>query len=140
MSKKIKTVIAKPVIQENAYDRFEIRDEKALDKIFASYSDNKVSFAKIVFSGARGPYIVAFEDSITRDYCECNALDFKSVNVNDIKFEEVPIWCAGSKTPEEINALPKLNIKKYKADKVKAKEEKKTAQVAKRVTTRKKKK
>jgi len=109
----------------------EIKDEKELDRILAAQSDKKVSFGKLIFSGKRGPYIVAFPDSLVRNYAESNALEFKNVNINDIKTDTVPIWECGARNPEQINALPKLNIAKHKEKAVKEKEKRKAAKSAK---------
>jgi len=107
-----------------------------IDELLKNQSDGKVSFGRLIFSGNKGPYIVAFEDSITRTYAEMNALDFKNVNINDIKTETVPLWEAGAKSQTEIDALPKLNIKKHKEKKVKEKETKKTARAEKMKETK----
>ena len=109
-----------------------IRDEKALDAVLEAQSDKKVSFAKLIFSGNRGPFFVAFPDSLTRDYAEMNALDFKTVNIADLKtFKEVPIWECGVKTQEEMDKLPKLNIIAFKDKAIKEKEAKKAARAEK---------
>jgi len=87
--------------------------------------DKKISFAKLMFSKNRGPYLVAFENSCIRGYAEMNALECKNVNINEIKQDKVPLWEAGAKNPEEINALPKLDLKKQKEKVLKEKEERK---------------
>ena len=102
-----------------------IKNEADLDAILASYSDGKVSFGRLTFSGNRGPFLVAFPDTITRDYAEMNALDFKSISINDIKLHEVQLWECGVKTQEGIDALPKINIKELQHKKAKDKEKKK---------------
>jgi len=139
MAKKHKTVVTKSVENTDGYSMWKADNDERLEALLEKYSDKKVSFAKIIFNKNRGPYIVAFPDSTTRDYCECNALDFKPVTAGDIKTEEVPIWECGAKTPEEINALPKLNIKKHKEKALKDKEARKAARAAKMIATKKKK-
>ena len=109
--------------------KVEIKEEKpqtglTMEEICAKLCDHKISFAKVTW-GKNGPYILSFPDSTTRDYCEMNAHEFKSINVKEIKTTTVPIWEAGVKTPEAINALPKLNIKDYITKNSKEKEKKK---------------
>jgi len=98
-----------------------------MEQIMEKLCDHKVSFAKVSW-GKLGPYILSFPDSTTKDYCEMNAHEFKSINVKEIKTATVPIWECGAKTPEQINKLPKLDVKKFmekdSKDKLKRKEEK----------------
>jgi len=109
--------------------------EQILDEVLAKQGQEKTTFAKISFSGKRGPFIVAFLDNITRDYCEMNSLEFKTVSIGEIKTESVPIWEAGAKTEEQINKLPKLNLKKEKEKNLKIKETKKKEKAAKMKAT-----
>ena len=95
-----------------------------LEKIMEKYSDKKVRFAKVNWGTGKGPYILAFEDSMTYDYCECNSHEFKPLKALDIKQNHVHIWECGSKLPEEINKLPTLNMEDYKNSMKKEKKEK----------------
>jgi hypothetical protein len=140
MGRKKKALIEPPVSKTKVSEmKVEIKNEEMLDGILNKQSDKKVTFAKITFNGNRGPYIVAFEDSLTRDYCEMNAMDFKVVHDRDVKTDTLPVWECGAKTSEQINALPKLNLKQHREKSVKDKEAKKMARAAKMVETRKKK-
>jgi len=120
--------------------KIDLNDEENEDLGLPIVKDNKITFAKLIFQGNRGPYIVAFEDSCTRTYAEMNALDFKNVNINEIKTADVPIWEPGAKDPEEINALPKLNLKKQKEKALKEKEARKQKRAEKMKATLKAKK
>jgi hypothetical protein len=97
-----------------------------MEEIMELASDHKVSFAKVSWGTGKGPYIVAFPDSCTRNYCEMNAYDFKSINIKDIKSDTLPLWECGARTPEAINKLPKLNLKeqtkKFEKEKLARKE------------------
>jgi hypothetical protein len=104
---------------------------KTMEEIMEAASDHKVTFAKVSWGTGKGPYVVAFPDSCTRDYCETNALEFKSVGIKEIKVETLPIWECGAKLPEAINKLPKLNIKKHIEQSAKEKLAKKEAKAAK---------
>jgi hypothetical protein len=110
---------------------FKIRDEKMLDKVMSTYSDDKVTFAKIHWGTGKGPYIVAFPNSMVRDYCECNAYEFKTVNINDVKTDTLPLWECGNRLPEQINALPKLNMKLHREKLLKLKDGKRKAKATK---------
>jgi len=113
---------------------FNIKDEKGLNKLLEEQSDKKVSFAKITYR--TGSFVVAFPDSLTKNYCECNSLGFKSLKINDIKTDDIPIWECGARTEKEINALPKLNIKKHLEKITKEKTKAKEAKVKKMIKTR----
>ena len=96
--------------------------------------DKKVSFGRATW-GKNGPFLLAFTDSLTRDYCECNADDFKNININDVKVHEVPIWECGARTQEEIDKLPKMNLQIQKEKSQKEKEAKKKARADKMKAT-----
>jgi hypothetical protein len=118
----------------NVVDNDEHKRREASFKEATRYlKDNKVSFGKVTFGAGKGPYIVAFEDTMTREYCECNAREFKNINIADIKLEKIPLWDVGAKTPEQINSLPKLDMAKHRANTLKAKEKAKEDRKAKRL-------
>lgn len=104
---------------------------KSMEDIMEELSDHKVTFAKVSWGAGKGPYILAFEDSCVKEYCEMNSHEFKTISLKDIKQESVPLWECGSKTPEQINKLKKLNIKEFSERASKEKQAKKEAKVAK---------
>jgi hypothetical protein len=112
---------------------------KTMEQIMEEASDHKVTFAKVSWNKGRGPYILAFPDSCVRDYCEMNALEFKTVHAKEIKVDKLPLWECGAKTAEQINALPKIDIKATLKKAEKDKADKKAARAAKISASRKKK-
>jgi hypothetical protein len=110
---------------------------EALEKVLAAQSDHKVSFAKVSWGAGKGPYLLAFEDTIEATYCESNALDFKAVPLSEAKkHDKLPIWECGSKTPEQVNKLPKLDMKKFLAKSDKEKADKKAVKAEKMKATK----
>jgi hypothetical protein len=109
----------------------EVKSHKTMEQIMEEASDHKVSFAKVSWGNGRGPYILAFPDSCVRNYCEMNSHEFKTIGIKEIKTDKLPIWEAGVKLPEEINKLPKLDIKKFIENSAKEKLRKKELKGAK---------
>jgi hypothetical protein len=103
------------------------KDDAFFNSVMGKYNDKKIRFAKVNWGVGKGPYILAFNSSSDYDYCECNSHEFKPLKDNDIKQNHVHIWECGAKLPEQINALPTLDIEKYrkslKEEKLKKKEE-----------------
>lgn len=120
--------------------KIEIDEDDATMKMISKIvCDGKVSFAKASWGVGKGPYLLAFENSCDEQYCEMNAHEFKSINLNEAKKHKfIPVWLPGNKTPEQINALPRLNMEDFVKKSAKEKEEKKLARSAKIVASRKK--
>lgn len=93
------------------------KDKLTIDEILESLEVKKTSFAKVSWGESKGTFLVAFLDVSTRNYCENNALSFKSIPNEEVKQKSVPIWEPGNKTAEQIEALPKLDLSKEKAAK-----------------------
>jgi hypothetical protein len=100
---------------------------KTMEEIMEAASDHKISFAKVAWGVGRGPYIVAFPDTCTRNYCEMNAHEFKAIHAKDVKTDTLPLWECGARTPEKINHLPKINVKDALKKAEKIKQDKKAA-------------
>jgi hypothetical protein len=96
----------------------ENNEEKENMEFFLKYMPSAVAedftFAKVNWGAGKGPYILAFRNSCDADYCSCNANEFKSIKDSDIKQNHIHIWECGSKTPEQINKLPTLEVNKWK--------------------------
>jgi hypothetical protein len=146
------TVLKTPItpverVPPTAAERKEIARLIALDDtdenmqaILKITDDKKVTFGKIYFSGNRGPYIVAFPNTPTAEYAEMNASEFKAVPLSEaLKHTVLPIWECGAKDPEQINKLPKLDMKEFCKRSAREKEEKKLARAEKMKATKSKK-
>jgi len=112
MKKKIDIVREKP--QEDLWNL----DDSAWQKVYDAMDDHKWYFAKVSWNRGsdgmtRGPYILAFKNSIDFTACEMNAWDFKQLEVKDLKMSEVSIWEFGIKDSKYINKLPKLNVQQF---------------------------
>lgn len=101
---------------------------EVIDKFVKNYSDTKIRFAKVHWGHGKGPYLLAFKDSLDYNFCECNAHDFKPLKDGDIKQNKIHLWEMGVKTPDEVGKLPILDMENYrenlKNEKLKKKEEK----------------
>jgi hypothetical protein len=65
-----------------------------------------------------------------------NASDFKAISAADIKSEKVPLWECGAKEAEQINKLPKLDMKEFRERAMKEKLERKEARAEKMKATK----
>jgi cytochrome c len=100
-----------------------ITNEEAWDIAALPLISGKVSFAKAILKSGETWSTMAFENQIDRDFCECNALDFKTISVKDIKTKTVPIW-EYSANAEKLSSLPQLDIAQFIEDNKKVKEAK----------------
>jgi hypothetical protein len=105
--KKALQIEVKKLKEKKLYEEDDI-----IAKVAAIYNDKKIRFAKANWGVGKGPYILAFEGSSDFEYCSCNAYEFREMKPSEVKQNFVHIWECGMKTPEQINSLPTIDMKK----------------------------
>jgi len=100
-------------------------DDDFISQTIKKYGDTKIRFAKVNWGTGKGPYILAFRNSCDYEYCSCNAHELKPIKDYEIKQNNIHIWEFGSKSPEEINKLPTLDMNEYRKSQKLEKEKKK---------------